>query len=194
MNALVRSSRAGLTLIELVIAAAIFSVVGYGLAGAVRMGHRSQTMVFEGASANADLRSSAVQLVDELSLASDTSIVVTQLPDGNDQVAFMLPIENGGALDWGVSNYLQGTHVDWTVRYTVQTSALQRQLVRQIVDDAGQVRAQTIVADGLRPGTAVPPGFGVVRSGAMWVLSIATVGNTSDVHGEEVIFHVKTRN
>ena len=193
-----RLRAAGFTLLETIVAVSVFVVVGYSLFGAVGMGHRSQSLVMQGAESNRQLRASRTVLMDELSTSSDANIVVVTLPDGNHQVDFMLPIEVAGNPTWGVSDRVLGTNENWRVRYTVQTigagQGLNRQLVRQVIDATGNVMDSDVVAEGLADGQQFPRGFSMVQTGDVWDISITTAGHAAAAHGEEVDFHVRTRN
>ena len=196
MNTRFRS--AGFTLFETIVAISVFSVIGYSLVGAVGMGSRSQSLVMSGAESNRLLRASRTVLMDEMSMCSDADIAVATLADGNHQVDFMLPIVVLGNPTWGVSDPKLGTNENWRVRYTVQTvgvgPGLNRQLVRQIIDDLGNVMDADPIAQGLRDGAQVPRGLSVVQTGDVWDISITTAGHEAAAHGEEANFHVRTRN
>lgn len=190
------AARSGFTVLELAMVMSIFAVIGYAIVGAVDMGNRSSRQVLTQAAANADLRESALWLSDELSMAQAAGIVVTDLPDGNQQLDFQAPIRVGNVLTWGVDEPRLGVNPDWWLRYTVLAvnggQGVQRQLVRQVVDDLGQVRQTRVVASGLtdEPGEQ---GFSCALVGNVWVIGISTAQGT---HGgeRETEFHVRVRN
>lgn len=200
-----RSGAGGFTIIEVMISAAIFSVVGYTLASAFIMGAGAQQSVTRIASTNRSLRQSGGFLMDELRATGDAQITVTPLPDGNHQLDFMVPIDVAGVATWGVHDQGLGptpalqNRQGWTLRYTVQNVALgagavDRQLVRQLLDTNGDVQRQKVIARDLRSGAAVPPGFSVVQIGGIWEVQITTQGEAQGASGRETSFHVRTRN
>ena len=199
------SVASGFTIIEVMISAAIFSVVGYTLASAFLMSAGAQQSVSRSAGTNRSLRTSGSLLMDELRASSDAQITVTPLPDGNHQLDLMVPIDVAGVATWGVHDKHLGptaalqNRQGWTLRYTVQNVAVgaggvDRQLVRQLIDTAGDAQRQTVIARDLRSGAAVPPGFSVVQVGDVWEVQITTQGEAQGASGRETLFHVRPRN
>lgn len=198
------SRRAGFTLIETMISLSIFAVLGYSVAVCVDMAQDSQRTVYSVAAENRSLRESSSYLIDELRSSRDAQITATTLPDSNSQVDFMVPIESGGALSWGVYDKTLGTtyadqnKVGWRLRYTVRNlvdaGVTNKQLVRQILDTGSVVQDEKVVAERLRSGTDDPPGFRVVKSGDMWVINVSTAGKSTDSSEMKAEFHVQTRN
>ena len=196
-----RARRAsGFTIIESMVSLAIFGVVGYALAVVVDVGNHSQQTVIRTAAQGRALRSATTCLTDELRSSSDAQITVTVLGDGNHQVRFMMPIEVAGAMTWGVHDKTLGQdpadqdRPGWFIQYTVRTVGANRQLVRQVLDNALVVQREHVITDGLRSGADVPPGFRMVRNGAMWEITLSTVGSTDGEAGIRAVFHVQTRN
>ncbi len=87
---------------------------------------------------------------------------------------------------------------NWTVRYTVVSEivggALDRSLVRQVLDEVGTIQDAETVASGLRSGEEDPPGFQIIQNGNVWVVTLSLEGsmNGGSLRGTE--FHVSTRN
>ncbi len=195
---------AGFSLVEMSISLAIFGVIGYGLTGAVQMGQASQAAVASMVATSGDLRTVNTILLNELKLTSDDNITVAALPDGNDQLTFMHPIEIAGVLGWGVFDTQLGTteaeqnRADWQLRYTVESivegGEVTRRLVRQIIDELDAIQDSEVIIEGLRAGTDNPRGFSVTRAGDMWNIAVSLVGTTPGSTGKGVEFHVKTRN
>jgi prepilin-type N-terminal cleavage/methylation domain-containing protein len=196
--------RAGFTLIEMMVSLTIFTAVIYSLAVAIDVGNSSQVQVSRTASSGRALRGSTGALFDELRASSDAQIAVTTLAGGNHNVRFRMPIQVGGAAAWGVYEPTLGptaadqNQADWFVQYTVRTTVdangtVQRQLVRQLLDAGLAVRRERVLAQGLRDGAAVPPGFRMAQVGDLWELTLST----DDRDGRPVIrevFHVHARN
>jgi prepilin-type N-terminal cleavage/methylation domain-containing protein len=196
---------AGFTLLEMSIALSIFAVVGYGLAVAVDVSRDSQITVIRRVDENRTLRTSVATLVDELRVSADAQVTVAALPDGNSRLRFMVPVAVGGASTWGVFDRRLGAdaasqnRAGWTLQYTVRDGVgvdgrLNRQLVRQVLDDAFEVQREDVIADGLRSGNDAPPGFRVAMNGDVWEITFSTVGQRT---GEAEIteqFHVHPRN
>lgn len=198
------SRRAGFTVLETMIALSIFGVLGYSVAVCVDVANDSQRTVYSVAAEDRALRESSSYLTDELRSSTDSQITVTTLGDSNHQLDFMVPIESGGALAWGVydknlgSTYADQNKVGWKLRYTVRNSVVggivNKQLVRQILDTGSLIREEKVVAEGLHGGTENPPGFRVVKSGAMWVVTVSTTGKSAESPGIKAEFHVQARN
>lgn len=190
--------RRGFTVVELAMVMAVFTVIGYALVEAVNMGNDSSRQVIGKASTNADLRRSASSLTDELVMAEASGIEVVELKDGNHQLNFMEPISVGAVHDWGVDDPMLGTNAGWNLRYTVETvvqnGAVERRLLRQVVDDGGQVRGSRVVAEGLRSGQAGDPGFSCILAGDVWIVTIRTEQDAWYDGGKEMSFHVRVRN
>lgn len=196
--------RAGHTVLELTIATAIFSVVGYALVGAVEMGHNSQHTVLQVAASGEDIREAKDTLVAEMKIAGDSTVVVTTLADGNHELEFQHPVEVGGSLSWGVFDPKYGpdpadqNKEGWQIQYTVESlqqgGETNRRLVRRILDETSEVQEQRVIIDGLLDGASATPGFSVVQVGDMWVVRITTVGACQSGGAQGVQFHVNLRN
>ncbi len=207
MKILPRSSagKTGFTLLETVIALAIFTVLGYGLALAAAVGSNSQREVLRIAVENKSLHESVATLVDELSATSDANITTALLADDNTRLRFMMPIVDAGANSWGVYDRRLGctpalqNRANWLVQYTVRDveiagGVLEKQLVRQILDTNLVVQREDVLAHGLRGGNVVPPGFRVAMNGVMWEVTLSSDGPRNGNLGKSTVFHVKTRN
>ena len=198
------SRRAGFTLVELSIALGIFAMLGISVAVGVDVANDSQRTVYTVAAEDRALRESTSYLTDELRSSRDNQITVTTLADGNHQLDFKVPIEVGGALTWGVydkhlgTTYAEQNKLDWKLRYTVRevvvAGVVNKQLLRQIIDTNSVVHQQQVVAEGLHAGTHNPPGFEVVKSGDMWVITVSTAGKSAGSPGIRAEFHVQARN
>lgn len=190
--------RSGFTLVEMMLVAGIFGIVGYALMGAVEMGHDSSSQVIGKTRSSSELRGSAGDLSNDLSMANNASVVVNTLPDGNQEVELMQPVGNGPTPAWGVEDPKLGSNPGWKLRFTVagvqQPGGLDRQLVRQVVDDTGQVRAARILAHGLSGGAGQPPGFTCAWTGSVWVVTVRKRPSQSSHQGEEMSVHVRSRN
>lgn len=196
----------GFTLLELMVALTIFAVVGYSLVLIIGVGSRSQRTVSRVTSEDKSLRAATLALVDELEASSDATITITALPDGNHQVRFQQPIDDAGTFGWGVYDRTLGTtpatqnRVGWKIQYTVRTVAAatgstNKQLLRQVLDAANVVQSEKVIAQNLRAGNVVPPGFQMVRNGTVWELTLSLthqIGHSTGIIKE--VFHVQTRN
>jgi prepilin-type N-terminal cleavage/methylation domain-containing protein len=196
---------AGFTLLETMVALSIFAALGYSLAIVVGFGNHSQRAVSRMAAEDRALRTATIALLDDLRSTTDSSITITPLADGNHQVRFMLPIDVAGVASWGVYDRTLGPDAasqnqpNWHVQYIVRDLALgggqvNKQLVRQILDDTNTMRKEKVLADGLQSGTQVPPGFKVVKTGLVWQVTLSTVGKVEGKAGIREVFHVRTRN
>jgi len=201
----VPSGTSGFSLVELTVALALFALVGYALLCAIDSGRDCHQAVMRAVSDNEMIRETAGGLRNELRVSSDDVITVETLGDLNHQVTFMLPILVGGALAWGVYDQAYGadeelrTKEDWSVRYTSRMVTMGpgpqvRALVRQILDDEGEVFEEEVLVPELRGGDENPPGFTMIKSGDLWEITITTVGRVAATPGARAAFHVRTRN
>ncbi len=198
-------ARSGLTLIESMVGVALFAVIGYALSIAVSVGNHSQRMVLNVAAEDRELRAATTTLMRELRMSSDATIATFALPDGNTRLTFQMPMDDAGAASWGVFDRTLGStwalqnRVDWSLRYTVRDvispgGAVNKQLVRQILDNVGAVQRERVLAQGLRPGGAAPFGFRVTQVGDIWEVTLSTTGRSEGQAGIRTVFHVQTRN
>lgn len=192
-------SRAGFTMLEMMISLGVFGVVGYGVAVAIKSGGTMQGTVTRVSNDDREMRGASLSLLDELQCSSDSRITAEAQLDGSTLLRFQQPVEDAGGATWGVYDPTIGAseadhnRTGWYLRYFVRTVDGRRQLVRQELDAALAVQREKVVTEGLRAGNATPPGFQVQKSGSIWQITLSTDG----AHGEEgirTVFHVKTRN
>jgi len=197
--------RAGFTLLEITFAVTIFSVIGYALVDALRMGSNTQATIHDVSTTSRWVRHVHSLLSSELKVTDEDHLTTTVLADGNTQLDFMHRIEAAGVSTWGVHDVSLGPNpedqnrADWTYRYTVDTlpaggGAVTRRLLRQLVDEGGTVQRTKVLAVDLRRGDGASPGFAVSKAGDMWAIEITGVGRTSNQPGGGTNFHVKLRN
>jgi len=192
---------AGFTLIETTVALTIFAALGYTLSVVVALGKHSQTMITGLTTEDRSLRSATTDLIEDLRTSSDSTITVTALPDGNHKVKFMQPIDLGGVAGWGVYDRTVSPNPmpNWHVQYIARDQALgggavDKQLIRQVLDDTDVVKKETVLANYLQPGNQVPPGFQMVKVGLVWQITLSTQGKVEGRSGIREVFHVQTRN
>lgn len=200
----IRARRRGYTILELLASLTIFAIIWYSLAIAIRTGVRAERAVAERGEANRELRRSVGSLTDELRWSNESTVTITALADGNHSLSFMQPIQVGGNQDWGVYDKTLGddedeqNRPDWQVRYTVVSANVgagtEKRLVRQIVDDDGEVQKQTILATRLNDGEGAAPGFQVVKTGDVWVVTLSTAAIDDVSEASSEVFHVRSRN
>jgi type II secretory pathway component PulJ len=197
-------TRAGFTLLESMVSLVVFTAIGGALALATRAGQQTERSVTDESNSSRSLREVTSALTDELRSSSDTQITVTALADGNDSLRFLVPIQNGTTLGWGVydpslgSDEASENRVGWSLRYTVESvvsgSQTTRRLLRQVLDQAQTVQRQRVVLDRLHSGTDNPPGFTVRKQGAMWEITLSAEPRSAVGKGIQEVFHVQARN
>ena len=196
--------RAGVTLIEALLATSVFLVIGGSLTMAAVTAQRSHAAVMGGTMRNRSLRESASRIRADLRAASDATVTVGVSADGNAMLTIQCAIEVGGNQDWGVEVETPGANPplqpqpNWSIRYTVvsvaQPSGPVLELRRQILDAAGAVQQSATLARGLRSGADQPPGFGAVLNGAVWEITLSVDEGEIGSGYRTVGFHASTRN
>ncbi len=192
-------TRAGFTLLEVMISLGIFSVVGYGIAVALKAGGSMQGTVVRVSNDDREMRGASRRLLDELQDTADSKITTLTGADGNTTLRFQQPVDNAGTHTWGVFDREIGTtdadhtRVGWYVNYLTRMQGGKRQLVRQELDAALAVQREKVITDGVRAGGATPPGFRVQKVGAVWQVTLSTDGEQGQ-EGIRTVFHVRTRN
>lgn len=204
MSTTPRRARRGYTILELLASLTIFAVIWYSLAIAIRTGVRAERAVADAGEANRELRRAVGTLTDELRWSNEATVAVATLADGNHSLSFMMPIQVGGNQDWGVYEQTLGdddderNRPDWRVRYTVVDanvgSGTEKRLVRQLVDDAGAIQKESVLATRLNAGGGATPGFRAVKTGDVWVLTLSTQGIDGSTEDSTEVFHVRIRN
>jgi len=207
MRAVSRSTgkrSSGFTLLEMVVALTLFSVIGYTLMSAVRMAHQSHRAVVASTIENGNRRKACTRLIEELASANSASIQVVTGAGVNDSITFQMPITVAGVKEWGAKEESlssipeEQSVAGWSIRYVVfdlpWNGGVRSSLVRQVLDDLDVVRVQDSVVDGLRSGVLNPKGFSVEQVGVMWEVTLTTMGNADNSEGRSTVFHVKTRN
>ncbi len=188
--------RRGFTLLEIVVAMAIFAMVGMALKDTVMLSDHSQHEVFQHAGSNRHLREVSRRLLHELGATDADQITVTPLSGGNTEITFPLPIFDAGAPAWGVMEPgINGgaPSVGWQVRYTVDSTGAAR-LLRQVLDDTQVVQKSEVILEGLANDPAAP-GFVVVQAGSLWDVSLRLAGSGGlNENGRQANFQVRTRN
>lgn len=185
-----RPGRRGVSLLEVVLAATLFTGIGYVLSLSMRASDQSYGTVASSVEANAEIRAFTVLFTDELKGARQASIAAAD-NGGFSTIEFQTAIESaGGGPTWGA--FERGLDVDeancsqagWSVRYGVeQAQDGTNELVRSIVDDVGAVQhTRTLAAEVTE--------FSVNEVGDVWVVGLTTQGNEGTRHEE---FDVRTR-
>lgn len=195
-------ARAGVTLVEMMIAVSILALVVTATMETLGTGAASSRSVTTGVLENSSLRESGRRISQELRSAGGGRFDVAVLPDGNSELTFQVPVTVAGVAGWGVYDRFLGgdeaswNRVDWSVRYTVVPGDDgDRLLVRQLLDELDVVQRQTTLSRDLRRTGANPVGFEVVDQGEVWevVITTASAGAIGgDAGGMKL--HVRTQN
>ncbi|MCP5024302.1 MAG: prepilin-type N-terminal cleavage/methylation domain-containing protein [bacterium] len=193
--------RKGFTLIEIILAVGIFSVVGVGLTQGVHISQTTHQSVSTESNSNRKIRDGIGLLRKELKSCRETSIVVSQERNGNDQLVFQVPVESIFGIGWGAyDRYLGSTsneqnRVNWKICYVVQNNAQGIPcLLRQILDGGGALQREVqIVSNVLVNGHADAPGFTVSATGDVWEVTLKTLTGDGQSARTET-FQVQTRN
>ena len=205
MSRSLRTRRAGFTLVEVLVALTLFSVLGYSVALAVGVGEQSGGAVADIVDQDQELRAATTALLDDLRATNADHVAIAPGADANDGVRLSVPIEAGGAIVWGVHERTLGPDAatqdrpGWIVRYRVVDVAtgpasVDKKLVRELLDAAGAVQRSNVLVHGLRSGAAAPAGFKVVQLGAVWEVTLSTTGARAGQPGMRTVFHAQSRN
>ncbi len=193
--------RRGFTLIEVILAVGIFSVVGVGLTQGVHIAQTTHQSVSTQSTSNSDIRDGIGLLREEFKSCRESSIVVSQVLNGNDQLEFQVPVDSPLGTSWGAYDRYLGSlpaernRVGWTISYVVQNNALGIPcLLRQILDGGGALQREVqIVSNVLVDGHADAPGFTVTATGDVWEVTLKTLTGDGQSTRTET-FQVQTRN
>jgi len=187
----VGGSRAGISVVEMLLAVTVFSGIGYVLTMTLSASESTHDTVERTAEMNRSVRETIRSMSDELRAARAASVVVDDV-GGFDRITFQTAIEGAapGVPAWGA--YERDLDLDealchragWSVRYVADPGAAQPPaLVRQVLDDVGVVQHTEVLLDAV---TA----FEVTATGDLWAVQFtAVVDGTTRI--EE--FDVRTR-
>lgn len=196
-----KASQRGFTLLEVMIAAAILSVVGLGLTQGLQLANQTNDTVQDRSDQNRELRKAVELLRAELKSTRSDLLNIVADGDGNHQVSLQVPVDGLGATSWGAYDRKLGStpaeqqREDWIIRYLALPDADGgRDLVRQVIDDTGAIRLQeTLVRGLLDPNDPDGPSFLVQATGEVWETRLATKHGAAD--GSRIdSFHVRLRN
>ncbi|MDF1837639.1 MAG: prepilin-type N-terminal cleavage/methylation domain-containing protein [Planctomycetota bacterium] len=191
----------GFTLLEVILAIGVFSVIGVGLTQGVKIAETTQVSVSSESGHNRSMRDSVSLLRDELKTCQDSSIDIELRSNGNHQLTFMVPVESGLGTGWGVYDRKLGNTTDdwnrvgWELRYQVKENQQGIPcLVRQVIDGGGTLQRETeIVSHVLAYGQQEGPGFSVTATGDVWEVTIRTKTGEGQAARTET-FQIQTRN
>ena len=197
----VKASRRGFTILEVMISVTALTVVSVGMNQGLKIASDSHRSVSSGARDNQSLRDSVSVLREELKSSRDDLITVLADNEGNTILTFQVPVEVLGEPLWGAYERGLGalgeqwSQPDWSHRYQVQVGVHgDRELLRQLLDEVGEVRYEEILVGDLRAGNdPLSPGFKVESVGDVWVATLATKREVGHGNRTETL-HVRTRN
>ncbi len=194
-------SRKGFTLIEVIMAVGIFSVVGLSLTQGVQIAENTHSSVSSQSSSNRDLRDGISLLRDEFKTCQTSSIAINEEFNGNDQLTFQVPVETNPGIGWGAfdrhlgSTPAEWNRVGWRICYVVQNNAEGTPcLLRQVLDGGGALQRETqIISNVPVNGQQDAPGFTVNETGDVWEVTLKTLAGDGHSTRTET-FQVQTRN
>ena len=185
------TARAGVSLLEVVVASTIFVGLGYVLALSVRVSNASKDTVEDVAVANASMRETTTLLRDELRAARASTLTVVDAGEGFSRVQLQTALPStGGNFAWGA--YERELDVDesscyredWSIEYVADPAAGQNPPLERRVRNAGGsvVHTKTLAASVSQ--------FSVTEAGDVWVVELTAVTEEGERHEE---FDVRTR-
>lgn len=192
---------AGFTLVEVLMASAIVTVVGLGITQGLEMAQGSHVTVTKTAGDNRDLRDSFKTMREELKSSRDSLITAGIGADGNATVSFQVPVEGAGVASWGAferrlgSTAAEQNCIDWRITYSVEPDVRgTNNLYRRLWDAGGDQRFEEVMASNVRQGDhADGPGFVMNQDGDVWVMTLTLVEPEGNGIRSETM-HVRTRN
>ncbi|HPF14851.1 MAG TPA: prepilin-type N-terminal cleavage/methylation domain-containing protein [Planctomycetota bacterium] len=190
-------SRGGFTLIEVIIAAVIMSLIGIGLTQGLHLANQTHESVTQHSHLNRDVRKAVSKLRNEFQSTSESRLTLALDGEGNQVLTLQVPVDSGfGVYDRALgSTPAEWNRDGWSLRYLVQMNAVgERELVRQILDAGGTVQRQSALASRLLTNDDLEgPGFSVAQTGDVWEIRLATrMEESNGVYTET--FHVRLRN
>ncbi|MDA1263957.1 MAG: type II secretion system protein [Planctomycetota bacterium] len=191
-----RNAQGGFTLLELTIAGSVFALIALALKDTVLLADRAQDAVVSRAEEHDDLRDVCRQLADELKGCQSSGMGIITLGNGCHEITFQEPIVVAGDDRWGIDEPGLDDNgeprEDWSLRYTV-IDAGGRRLMRQVLDDKGDIQRSEVLLEALSEDAATP-GFTLVPAGDIWQLSLALAGSHGLNHGKQLSFQFRARN
>jgi prepilin-type N-terminal cleavage/methylation domain-containing protein len=162
--------RTGLTMIELMIAVTIASVLMVILGNIIiSTTHSVDTLTVDTVS-DQELKRSMGRLIGELQTVSPTALSINSADANNDAVILQTPGPyTSGTVNWGAVD-TQGTwRDDWTAQYLV----VDHRLIRRVFNDSGnQIGNDELLARDLDLRSGVNKGFSVSRTGNVVKVSL----------------------
>ena len=196
-----RRSRAGFTILEILLAAGVLTIVGLTVSQGLIVANDSHEAVTRGTARNGSMREASAVLRSELKASRESLITLTKADTGQAVLTFQVPIDAGGTDDWGAYDRRLGNastdwnRSGWSLRYQVQDDQQGTPaLVRQVLDLSGSVQFEETLVTGLRGGDHPDgAGFEVDQTGDVWLITISHQEQSGNSKRSETI-HVRTRN
>mgnify|MGYP005834884893 CR=1 FL=1 len=158
-----RTGTAGLTLLEVVLALTLGAVIFATLGRVLVTSTDSLDQVNAGVQFVSDLKACLDAVGEDIRRSNEAQISVDKSPAAFDIFTLRVRGEDGGSPAYGAEDETGTFRPDWSIRYTVSSG----DLVRQIRDGGGDVVAERLVAqhvDGVFEGSKA---FEVTQSGAL---------------------------
>lgn len=177
------AGKAGFTLLEITIAAAVSIVLVVGVFGMVKVGRKNTSFVKDETTANRKIRGSGNRLAKELRQSSPQRVVMNRDSSGNLHLRLQLPITvQSGQIVWGVRDDSLGTteqtkiRPSWSIAYSAVpvfikgVNRVDLQLQRLVRDANDNIRRRTTILRWLNKGAE---GFDVTLAGNMYHVALA---------------------
>lgn len=164
----VYAGRAGVTLLEVMIAMVVATIIMFTVLQLSRSTQRSWDTVRNDTNANFDLRRAAERIADELRQSAPAQIVVAHPTIDADTVTFKVPV--GKALDvvlWGAEG-----NSGWSVQYVVENGQLIRRVLNALAVNAGM---DQVLVNHMDNNLGGQQGFWVNLNGTMADIGVRAV-------------------
>ena len=161
--------RRGLTILEIIVATAVMTVLMTVLGNILVCSTRSVDAIVVDSVSDQEIKRGLSRLINELETSASTVVAIDSSNINFDQVTFQTPGTYNGAISWGATDAAAAWHSLWTVRYRVSGN----QLVRRVINSSGnQVGADEMLVRKLDDLSGAVKGFGVTRVGQLVNITI----------------------
>lgn len=169
----------GFTLMEVVVALGVASVVLLILGNILLSSTSSIDSVITGSTADQEMKKGLGRLLGELQGSSPTVVSISTADPDHDAITFQTPGSYNGGVNWGATESNGTWQAGWSTRYLVASG----NLVRRVLDGSGnQIGPDELLVRRLDASTGGVKGFRMTRNGALVTATVRTRKGLRDSH------------